>query len=139
MREQDEFSTLSAAERREVIIAELKRKSRIRTLLRGLPLDEVRGIIDRMTGVLNELEGEYKKREEDEKEKRAQAERIMNDMESCGVDIGLLNEMFTSKSEPDNAKYSKDGVSWSGQGRRPDAFKGLGGVELARSRYPQKK
>lgn len=41
MREQDEFSTLSAAERREVIIAELKRKSRIRTLLRGLPLDEV--------------------------------------------------------------------------------------------------
>lgn len=131
MREQDEFSTLSAAERREVIIAELKRKSR--------PLDEVRGIIDRMTGVLNELEGEYKKREEDEKEKRAQAERIMNDMESCGVDISLLNEMFTSKSEPDNAKYSKDGVSWSGQGRRPDAFKGLGAVELERYRIPQKK
>ena len=60
-------------------------------------------------------------------------------MESCGVDISLLNEMFTSKSEPDNAKYSKDGVSWSGQGRRPDAFKGLGAVELERYRIPQKK
>ncbi|MCV5901601.1 H-NS histone family protein, partial [Escherichia coli] len=82
---------------------------------------------------------EYKKREEEEKEKRAQAERIMSDMESCGVDIGLLNEMFTSRSEPDNAKYSKDGVSWSGQGRRPDAFKGLGAVELERYRIPQKK
>lgn len=33
----------------------------------------------------------------------------MSDMESCGVDIGLLNEIFTSKSEPDNAKYLKDG------------------------------
>lgn len=87
-----------------------------------------------MKGVLNELEEEYKKREEEEKEKRAQAERIMSDMESCGVDIGLLNEMFTSRSEPDNAKYSKDGVSWSGQGRRPDAFKGLGAVELERYR-----
>ncbi|EMJ7066849.1 DNA-binding protein [Salmonella enterica] len=110
MKDHEEFSTLSAAERRELIIAELKRKSRIRTLLRGLPLDEVREIIDRMKGVLNELEEEYKKREEEEKEKRAQAERIMSDMESCGVDIGLLNEMFTSRSEPDNAKYSKDGV-----------------------------
>ena len=108
MKDHEEFSTLSAAERRVLIIAELKRKSRIRTLLRGLPLDEVREIIDRMKGVLNELEEEYKKREEEEKEKRAQAERIMSDMESCGVDIGLLNEMFTSKSEPDNAKYSKD-------------------------------
>ncbi|HDR2008108.1 TPA: DNA-binding protein, partial [Escherichia coli] len=49
------------------------------------------------------------------------------------------NEMFTSRSEPDNAKYSKDGVSWSGQGRRPDAFKGLGAVELERYRIPQKK
>lgn len=94
MKDHEEFSTLSAAERRELIIAELK---------------------------------------------RAQAERIMSDMESCGVDIGLLNEMFTSKSEPDNAKYSKDGVSWSGQGRRPDAFKGLGAVELERYRIPQKK
>ncbi|WP_338271044.1 DNA-binding protein, partial [Escherichia coli] len=112
MKDHEEFSTLSAAERRELIIAELKRKSRIRTLLRGLPLDEVREIIDRMKGVLNELEEEYKKREEEEKEKRAQAERIMSDMESCGVDINLLNEMYTSKSEPDNAKYSKDGVSW---------------------------
>ncbi|EHB4523382.1 DNA-binding protein, partial [Escherichia sp. S69_ASV_4] len=47
MKDHEEFSTLSAAERRELIIAELKRKSRIRTLLRGLPLDEVREIIDR--------------------------------------------------------------------------------------------
>ncbi|HGS4434380.1 TPA: H-NS family nucleoid-associated regulatory protein [Vibrio cholerae] len=139
MKDHEEFSTLSAAERRELIIAELKRKSRIRTMLRGLPLDEVREIIDRMKGVFNELEEEYKKREEEEKEKRAQAERIMSDMESCGVDISLLNEMFTNKSEPDNAKYSKDGVSWSGQGRRPDAFKGLGAVELERYRIPQKK
>ncbi|EGR0592440.1 MULTISPECIES: H-NS family nucleoid-associated regulatory protein [Gammaproteobacteria] len=139
MKDHEEFSTLSAAERRELIIAELKRKSRIRTLLRGLPLDEVREIIDRMKGVLNELEEEYKKREEEEKEKRVQAERIMSDMESCGVDINLLNEMYTSKSEPDNAKYSKDGASWSGQGRRPDAFKGLGHVELERFRIPQKK
>lgn len=139
MKDHEVLPTLSAAERRELIIAELKRKSRIRTLLRGISLDEVREIIDRMAGVLNELEEEYKKREEDEKEKRVQAERIMNDMESCGVDISLLNEMFTSKSEPDNAKYSKDGVSWSGQGRRPDAFKGLGAVELERYRIPQKK
>ncbi|WP_369793165.1 DNA-binding protein [Xenorhabdus sp. NBAII XenSa04] len=107
MKDHEEFSTLSAAERRELIIAELKRKSRIRTLLRGLPLDEVREIIDRMKGVLNELEEEYRKREEEEKEKRAQAKRIMSDMESCGVDINLLNEMFTSKSEPDNARYCR--------------------------------
>ncbi|ATW30867.1 DNA-binding protein (plasmid) [Candidatus Williamhamiltonella defendens] len=139
MKDNEEFSALTAAERRELIIAELKRKSRIRTLLRGLPLDEVREIIDRMEGVLNELEEEYKKREEAEKEKRDQAKRIMSDMESCGVDINLLNEMFTCKSEPDNAKYSKDGVPWSGQGRRPDAFKGLGPVELERYRIPHKK
>lgn len=67
MKDHEALSTLSAAERRELIIAELKRKSRIRTLLRGLSLDEVREMIDRMTGVLNELEEEYKKREEDEK------------------------------------------------------------------------
>ncbi|NHB63600.1 H-NS family histone-like protein [Photorhabdus sp. RW14-46] len=139
MKDHEELSTLSAAERRELIIAELKRKSRIRTLLRGLPLDEVREIIDRMKGVLIELEEEYRKREEEEREKRAQAERIMSDMESCGVDISLLNEMFSSKSEPDNAKYSKDGVFWSGQGRRPDVFKGLGAVELERYRIPQRK
>ena len=92
-----------------------------------------------MKGVLNELEEEYKKREEEEKEKRAQAERIMSDMESCGVDIGLLNEMFTSRSEPDNAKYSKDGVSWSARTTSPGCFQGLGAVELERYRIPQKK
>ncbi len=69
MKDHEEFSTLSAAERRELIIAELKRKSRIRTLLRGLPLDEVREIIDRMKGVLNELEEEYKS----EKKKKRKA------------------------------------------------------------------
>lgn len=70
MKDHEEFSTLSAAERRELIIAELKRKSRIRTLLRGLPLDEVREIIDRMKGVLNELEEEYKS----EKKKKKKSE-----------------------------------------------------------------
>lgn len=139
MKDHEEFSALTAAERRELIIAELKRKSRIRTLLRGLPLGEVRDIIDRMKGVLNEFEDEYQKREEEEKERRIQAEKIMSQMETCGVDIQLLNEMFTNKSEPDNAKYSKDGVTWSGQGRRPDAFKGLGAVELERYRIPHKK
>lgn len=69
------------------------------------------------------------------KEKRAQAERIMSDMESCGVDIGLLNEMFTSRSEPDNAKYSKDGVSWRAR-TSPGCFQGVGSCRAGALPYP---
>lgn len=132
----NENFNLSASERREIVISELKRKHRVAILMRGLPLPEFREIIDRLECVYIEIEAEIREREEVDRERRVLAEKIIEDMNAKGVDIQYLNEVFVSKSEPDNAKYLKDGVSWSGQGRRPEAFKGLGLMELERYRIP---
>ena len=129
---------LSASERREIVISELKRKSRVLLLMRGLPLHEFREIIERLEAVYSELESDQKNRDELDKIRRAEAEKIIIDMNARGVDIQYLNEIIVGKSESDNAKYIKDGVPWSGQGRRPDVFKGLGAVELERYRVPVK-
>jgi len=130
---------LSASERREIVISELKRKHRVLLLMKGLPLHELREIIDRLEGVYVELEVDYKNREELDRKRRAEAEKIIKDMDARGVDIEYLKEIIISKSEPDNVKYIKDGVPWSGQGRRPDVFRGLELVELERYRVPAKK
>ncbi|MND15763.1 hypothetical protein D3C80_59940 [compost metagenome] len=133
--QKNEGVILSASERREIVISELKRKSRVLILMRGLPLHELREIIDRLEAVYVELEVEQKSREEQNRIKRAEAEKIIDDMNARGVDIDYLNEII-SKSELENVKYIKDGVPWSGQGRRPDVFKGLGLAELERYRVP---
>lgn len=134
----NELINLSASERRELVISELKRKHRVLILMRGIPLHEFREIIDRLEAVYSELESDQKNRDELDKIRRAEAEKIIIDMNARGVDIQYLNEIIVGKSESDNAKYIKDGVPWSGQGRRPDVFKGLGAVELERYRVPVK-
>lgn len=134
----NEFINLSASERRELVISELKRKHRVLILMRGIPLHEFREIIERLEAVYSELESDQKNRDELDKIRRAEAETIIIDMYARGVDIQYLNEIIFGKSESDNAKYIKDGVPWSGQGRRPDVFKGLGAVELERYRVPVK-
>ena len=132
--QKNELINLSASERRELVISELKRKNRVIILMKGLPLHEFREIIERLEAVYLELESEQKSRDELEKIRRAEAEKIIDDMNARGVDIQYLNEIIVGKSESDNAKYIKDGVPWSGQGRRPDVFKGLGAVELGKVR-----
>ncbi|HGE8242369.1 DNA-binding protein [Aeromonas veronii] len=134
----NELINLSASERRELVISELKRKHRVLILMRGIPLHEFREIIERLEAVYSELESDQKNRDELDKIRRAEAEKIIIDMNARGVDIQYLNEVIVGKSESDNAKYIKDGVPWSGQGRRPDVFKGLGAVELERYRVPVK-
>ena len=134
----NEFINLSASERRELVISELKRKHRVLILMRGIPLHEFREIIERLEAVYSELESDQKNRDELDKIRRAEAEKIIIDMNARGVDIQYLNEIIVGKSESDNAKYIKDGVPWSGQGRRPDVFNGLGAVELERYRVPVK-
>ena len=134
----NELINLSASERRELVISELKRKHRVLILMRGIPLHEFREIIERLEAVYSELESDQKNRDELDKIRRAEAEKIIIDMNARGVDIQYLNEIIFGKSESDNAKYIKDGVPWSGQGRRPDVFKGLGAVELERYRVPVK-
>ena len=134
----NELINLSASERRELVISELKRKHRVLILMRGIPLHEFREIIERLEAVYSELESDQKNRDELDKIRRAEAEKIIIDMNARGVDIQYLNEIIVGKSESDNAKYIKDGVPWSGQGRRPDVFKGLGAVELERYRVPVK-
>ncbi|ABO92358.1 hypothetical protein KAM338_46170 [Aeromonas caviae] len=134
----NELINLSASERRELVISELKRKHRVLILMRGIPLHEFREIIERLEAVYSELESDQKNRDELDKIRRAEAEKIIIDMNARGVDIQYLNEVIVGKSESDNAKYIKDGVPWSGQGRRPDVFKGLSAVELERYRVPVK-
>ena len=134
----NELINLSASERRELVISELKRKHRVLILMRGIPLHEFREIIDRLEAVYSELESDQKNRDELDKIRRAEAEKIIIDMNARGVDIQYLNEIIVGKSESDNAKYIKDGVPWSGQGRRPDVFKGLGAVALERYSVPVK-
>ena len=134
----NELINLSASERRELVISELKRKHRVLILMRGIPLHEFREIIERLEAVYSELESDQKNRDELDKIRRAEAEKIIIDMNARGVDIQYLNEIIVGKSESDNAKYIKDGVPWSGQGRRPGVFIGLGAVELERYRVPVK-
>ncbi len=136
--QKNELINLSASERREFVISELKRKNRVIILMKGLPLHEFREIIERLEAVYLELESEQKSRDELEKIRRAEAEKIIDDMNARGVDIQYLNEVIVGRSDHDNARYIKDGVTWSGQGRRPDVFKGLGAVALERYRVPVK-
>lgn len=56
----NEFINLSASERRELVISELKRKHRVLILMRGIPLHEFREIIERLEAVYSELESDQK-------------------------------------------------------------------------------
>ena len=75
--QKNELINLSASERRELVISELKRKNRVLILMKGLPLHEFREIIERLEAVYLELESEQKSRDEHEKIRRAEAECVI--------------------------------------------------------------
>ena len=62
--QKNELINLSASERRELVISELKRKHRVLILMRGIPLHEFREIIERLEAVYSELESDQKNRDE---------------------------------------------------------------------------
>ena len=64
---------LSLNRKRELIVAEFKRKHKVRSIFRDFPVDELSEIVDRLKGVLDERIKEEAEREAKEAEKQARA------------------------------------------------------------------
>jgi DNA-binding protein H-NS len=125
-------------QRRELVFSELKRKNKIRTIFKDCDVSEIKEIFERFKAVYEErLEEEALKKKKDEELKK-EAQSILNEMEEKGINVELLREL-QMKQNPSSVpaakvKYIKDGATWSGQGRRPLAFKGLSDFELEKYR-----
>lgn len=127
----DSISNLSLARRKEIVISELKRIVRMRTIFKDLSVAELDEIYERFGSYIDER----KQEEEEEKIKLAalkvKAKAIFEEMRVKGVDIETLNEIHEEmQSPPLPPKYKKDGATWTGQGRRPAPFKDLTPEEL---------
>lgn len=131
-------SNLSVHQRRELILSEFKRKSRVRTIFRDLSVEELAEILERVQDVLAERVQEEKERAEKEAVIMEKAVSILKDMEAKGVDIKTLKEIQEQRESTSGSKvrYVKDGATWTGQGRRPAPFKGLSDLELEKYRKP---
>ena len=130
---------LALNHKRELIVAEFKRKHKVRAIFRDFPVDELSEIVDRLKGVLDERVKEEEERKAKEAEKQARARSILQDMESQGIDFQVLQEVRDQQNQQrsggsSKTKYIKDGVSWTGHGRRPAPFKGLSDFELEKHR-----
>ena len=131
-------SNLAIHQRRELILSEFKRKSRVRTIFRDLSVEELTEILERVQDVLAERIQEEKERAEREAAIKEKAVSILKEMEEKGVDIKTLKEIQGQRDSTSGSKvrYVKDGATWTGQGRRPAAFKGLSDLELEKYRKP---
>lgn len=129
-----DISTLSVHQRRELILAEFKRKSRVRTIFRDVPIHEFRDIVSRLTDLLDERVREEEERAVADEARRAIAMTALKDLQEQGIDFNMLKEVQEQSSPGAQARYVKDGVPWTGQGRRPAPFKGLSALQLERFR-----
>lgn len=136
----DDPAALNLQQLRNLVITELKRKSRVRLLLRDCSSDEISDMGDRLLAIAEE-------RRSEERAAELHLESIKTSVgelqESLKANPGLskrLAEAFTDVNgegmEKAAAKYFRDGVYWSGRGRRPKKFVGLSKLELEKYRIP---
>ncbi|MGL4515138.1 MAG: hypothetical protein ACRCUH_00370 [Shewanella sp.] len=130
--DQQAVENISSEMRRDIVISELKRKSKVRKILKGLSLNEIREIVSRMQEVLIEYELIFQHKAAESIRKRDIAEKIITRLSDADVDKTVLNDLITKLHDvsSDKAVYMKDGVKWCGKGRRPIVFKGLSQIEL---------
>ncbi|MCB5162611.1 H-NS family nucleoid-associated regulatory protein [Marinomonas algarum] len=131
-------SNLTVTQRREICFSELKRRSRIRTLFKDYPIEEMREMIDRLEAVLEEKIKEEEMLLIKKAEAIKEAEAIIREMEKKGIDIRDIEQAIKRKTDnqvsEETAKYVKDGKRWGGRGRRPAEFRGLSDYELEKHR-----
>src|SRR5690606_1891009 len=102
----EHLANLPARERRNFILSELQRKSRIRVIFSGVEVKELKSLVSRLNQVIDEME---------------QDENVDDLCESERERLQRTASMLKGL----NIKYFKDGKPWSGKGRRPTEFKGL--------------
>lgn len=128
---------MTANQRREVVLSELKRKNKIKTLFKDCSVAEMSDIIERLQSFLEEKKIEENERFAREDELRKEAQAILDEMMQKGINVELLKDLqqqAEQNSTGSKVKYVKDGLTWSGQGRRPTPFKGLSDYELEKYR-----
>lgn len=132
------WSGFTMSQRRFFIVPEFKRKSRVRTIFRDVSARELEEILGRIQEVLAEKKAEEAKRDEEDSQRMERASKILKEMDEQGVDLNILQELMAQPPENTSSgakvRYIKDGVPWSGMGRRPEAFKGLSDLDLERFR-----
>jgi len=132
------WSGFTMSQRRFFIVPEFKRKSRVRTIFRDVSARELEEILGRIQEVLAEKKAEEAKRDEEDSQRMERASKILKEMDEQGVDLNTLQELMAQPPENTSSgakvRYIKDGVPWSGMGRRPEAFKGLSDLDLERFR-----
>lgn len=136
----DNANNLTVHQRRDLVLSVLKRKSRVRTIFADVSVEELKEILERLEGVLEEKIVEDKERAEKDAARIEKSISILREMEELGVDIETLKKVKSQQEltrSGAKVKYVKDGSSWSGQGRRPAAFKGLSDIELEQYRKPR--
>ncbi|MFC6674034.1 hypothetical protein [Marinobacterium aestuariivivens] len=140
---EDCIRNLNVNQRRDLVVSELKRKSKIRAIFKDCPVSELSSILERMQAVFEERIQEDEEKAAREAVLMEKAQSVFQVMAEKGIDIETLREIqkqqdTTSAIHP-KVKYIKDGVPWSGQGRRPAPFKGLSDFDLEKYRkVPQK-
>lgn len=129
---------LSSSQRRDLVFSELKRKSRLRVIFKDCPFSEMEEIFERFKAVLDERRQEEQERDARDVRLAKEAQSILGKMAEKGIDIDVLTDLHEKGVGGLNTKvkYIKDGVTWSGKGRRPQPFKGLSDYELERYRKP---
>lgn len=130
------IQNLTVTQRRELVFSEFKRKSKIRIIFKDCPVSDMSEMLDRFKAVLEERIQEEEEKAAREAFLKKEAESILTDMAKKGIDVELLREIQQGSSSATSAKvkYIKDGITWTGQGRRPAPFKGLSDYELEKYR-----
>lgn len=134
------IKNLSVTQRRDLVFSEFKRKSKIRIIFKDCPISDMAEMLERFKAVLDERIAEEEEKAARDAELKKEAENILSEMALKGINVELLKEVQLgySGSAVAKAKYVKDGITWTGQGRRPAPFKGLSDYELEKYRKTPK-
>ncbi len=96
---------------------------------------EVDTAIEVVSKILQERKEEIAKEKKEDATRKAALEKAVKELQSKGVSKDMIASFLgfaKTESVNDKAKkrFVKDGVSWSGRGKAPAAFSGIGREEL---------
>lgn len=109
-------------------------KHKVRTVLASADLKTLERIQANLTGILDVLIEEQKKKIQLQLEQEASIKSMLAELTAKGISkesiLSVIGVPVPVEEKP-KAKYVKDGVEWSGRGKPPKVFTGLSKEELS--------
>lgn len=125
------------------VLAVLKRKNKIKYVCQDLTLIELKNVISRLQELYDERAEEESKNAELRNEQSRLTMGKLSELLDEGIELDFIEQMIAEKkdnstNDESQTIYEKDGVGWSGRGRRPKVFQGLSPAELEQFRIKHK-